>query len=181
MTLAFDRISIPSLALNGYLWDTMKALQPSLEDDYENKIPFYPLGDESSGNSAWDNKPYFIYDRVFRFSSNPFYPIKRESTLYYLKAREIDSLEWSAATQLILDREDDAAKDVNDWIRNSSDPSEYQVFFHNIRIYQARSSSPSSPGKLREASTVQPYYITEFMVDTHYHFTKSLEDYLADT
>jgi hypothetical protein len=179
MTLAFNQISIPALALNGYLWDTMKLLQPSLSEEYEDTMPFYPLGDESSGNKAWDNKPYFIYDRVFRFSSNPFYPIKRESTLYYLKAREIDSLEWSAVLQLILDREDDAAKDINDWIRNDDSSIDHNVFFHNVRVYQARSSSPSSSGKIREASTIQPYYITEFMVDTHYHFTKSLDDYLA--
>jgi hypothetical protein len=167
-----DIIGIPSLAINGYLWDTMKEINPDLGLVYGDTIPFYPIGDSAAADEPWDNKPYFIYDRVFRFSSKPFYEHKRESTLYYLKAREVDSLEWSAVIQAILDREDDSAKDINDWIRSQENHEEYPFYFHNVRIYQSRSSSPSSEGKIREVSTVQPYYITEFMIDTHFHYTK---------
>jgi hypothetical protein len=227
----FSMLGIPSLAVNGFLWDTMKKIEPALSDKYGSTIPFYPVGDSAAGDEPWDNNPYFIYDRVFRFSSKPFYEHKRESTLYYLKAREVDSLTWSAALQMILDREDDAAKDINDWIRNhwlnkiieealeddfvfaSYDyteqqilidcykngeyddedcynlgfnprrikvENEYPVYFHNLRVYQSRSSSPSSDGKIRELSTVQPYFITEFMIDTHFHFTKTFDDYLNE-
>jgi hypothetical protein len=176
--MAFDFIGIPTLAVNNYLWKTMTLLEPSLLSDYGNITPFYPIGDSSAGDEPWDNKPYFIYDRVFRFSGKPFYEHKRESTLYYLKAREVDSLQWSAAVQLILDREDDSAKDINDWIRNNGGSDEYPVYFHNLRVYQSRSSSPSSDGKIRELSVVQPYHITEFMIDTHFHFTKTFDDYL---
>jgi hypothetical protein len=176
--MSFESIGVPVLAINHYLWDTMKTIEPSLSGQYEDITPFYPIGDSSSGDQPWDEKPYFIYDRVFRFSSSPFYPTKRESVLYYLKAREIDSLQWSAALQLILDREDDAAKDVNNWIRSQENALDYPYYFHNIRVYQSRSSSPSSGGKLRDISTVQPYYITEFMLDVYFHYTESLEDYL---
>jgi hypothetical protein len=227
--MTFSFISIPSLAVNKYLWHTMKTLEPSLDNQYGNTIPFYPIGDSAAGDEPWDNKPYIVYDRVFRFSSKPFYEHKRESTLYYLKAREIESLTWSAAIQMILDREDDSAKDINAWIRNEwyqkillrayqddvdfssfiseqtkemisayqsgqtkqinneiVNPEEvvikndYEVYFHNLRIYQSRSSSPSSEGKLREFSTVQPYYITEFMVDTHFHFTKTFDEFMLE-
>jgi hypothetical protein len=178
--MSFDFIGIPTLAINGYLWDVMKVFEPSLFSQYGNTVPFYPISDSSAGDEPWDSKPYFIYDRVFRFSGKPFYEHKRESTLYYLKAREVDSLQWSAAVQLILDREDDAAKDVNEWIRNNGGSSEYPVYFHNIRVYQSRSSSPSSDGKIREFSTVQPYFITEFMIDTHFHFTKTFDDYMNE-
>jgi hypothetical protein len=242
--MSFDFIGIPSLALNGYLWDTMKRLDSNLSNKYGDEIPFYPIGDSAAGDEPWDSRPYFVYDRVFRFSSKPFYEHKRESTLYYLKARERDSLEWSGVLQLILDREDDSAKDVNAWIskkwelsiikeaekdgidieevkesirldcedenspeckakqekevreileayskgfsRGEINPNKkivenpYPIFFHNTRIYQSRSSSPSSDGKLRDFSTVQPYYITEFMVDTHFHFTKTFEEYIKD-
>lgn len=171
---SFEDVAIPQLAMNGFLWYAMNQIDPSLQSYYPNTIPIYPLGDSSSGNEAWDNKPYLIYDRVFRFSSDPCYVKKRDSSLYYLKAREIDSLQWAAAIQAILDREDDAAKDINDWIRMQDNPGDYPVYFHNLRIYQARSSSASSSGLLREDSTVQPYYITEFIVDVMYHFTKEL-------
>jgi len=178
--MSFEQLGIPPLAINGYLWDTMKQLDPTLTQTkrYGQKMPFFPIGDSASGQKQWENKPYFIYDRVFRFASAPFYPKKRESFLYYLKAKPVDTLQWSAAVQLILDREDDAAKDINDWIRNNGGSDEYPVYFHNLRVYQSRSGSPSSDGSMRE-ETSRPYHITEFMVDTCYHFTKSLEDYLA--
>jgi hypothetical protein len=173
--MSFDFIGVPSLAVNGYLWEIMGQLNPELHSKYSGEIPFYPIGDSAAGDEPWDNKPYFIYDRVFRFSSKPFYEHKRESTLYYLKARERDSLEWSAVIQAILDREDDAAKDINEWIMSQDNGvNEYPFYFHNVRVYQSRSSSPSSEGKIREFSTVQPYYITEFMIDMHFHFTKQL-------
>jgi hypothetical protein len=181
-----DIVGIPTLAINGFLWETMQQINPNLGILYGDEMPFYPIGDSSAADEPWDNKPYFIYDRVFRFSSKPFYEHKRESTLYYLKAREVDSLEWSAVLQAILDREDDAAMDINNWIRRqwqnlkdeSDDPEKvtnpYPFYFHNVRVYQSRSSSPSSAGKLREVSTVQPYYISEFMIDTHFHYTKQI-------
>lgn len=172
----FSFLTVPQLAINGYLWDTMKAINPNLETIYGTKFPFYPIGDSASGSEPWDERPYFVYDRVFRFATSPFYPKKRESFLYYLKAREVDTIEWSAALQLILDREDDAAKDINDWIRSQGPNDDYDVYFHNLRVYQSRSGTASSTSQLRE-STVQPFYISEFMVDTCYHFTKSLEDY----
>lgn len=178
--MSFDTIGIPPLAINGYMWDTMKALDPTLTQTkrYGQKIPFFPIGDSTSGQKQWENKPYFIYDRVFRYTPDPFYPKKRENLLYYLKANAIDSLQWSAAVQLILDREDDAAKDINDWIRSQPNGSEeYPMYFHNVRVHQARSSSPSSPETLRQ-DVSRPQYITEFMVDICYHFTKSFEDYL---
>lgn len=178
--MSFESLAVPPLAVNGYLWDTMKRLDPTLSQtkNYGNKIPFFPIADSASGQKQWENKPYFIYDRVFRFASSPFYPKKRESFLYYLKAKPVESLQWSAALQLILDREDDSAKDINDWIRNQENGSdEYPVYFHTLRVYQARSGSPTSEGMLREESS-RPYNITEFMIDVCYHHTKSLEDYL---
>jgi hypothetical protein len=170
--MSFDEIAVvPSRAVNGYLWDTMKELNPELEEIYGETIPFYPVGDSAAGDSPWDNKPYFIYDRVFRFNSKPFHEHKRESTLYYLKADELDTLEWSSIVQIILDREDDVAQDINNWIRAQEGGSEeYPVYFHNLRVYQSRSSSTNS----RDVSTVEKYYISEFMIDTHYHITKQL-------
>lgn len=178
--MSFESIGVPPLAVNGYLWDTMKKIDPTLTQTkrYGNKTPFFPVGDSTTGQKQWENKPYFIYDRVFRFASNPFYPKKRESFLYYLKAKPVESLQWGAAVQLILDREDDAAKDINDWIRSQPNGSDdYPVYFHNLRVYQSRSGAAGSEGEMREESS-RPYYITEFMIDACYHFTKSLDDYI---
>ena len=178
--MSMESLAVPVLAVNGYLWDTMKQLDPTLAQSkrYGSKIPFFPIGDSATGQKQWENKSYFLYDRVFRFASGPFYPKKRESFLYYLKANTIDTLQWSSAIQIILDREDDAAKDINQWIRDNGGSDEYPVYFHNLRVYQARSGAPSSDGMIREASS-RPYRITEFMIDVCYHHTKSFEDYLS--
>lgn len=177
--MSFDVFGSPVLAINGYLWDTMKKIDPTLTQTkkYGQKIPFFPIGDSASGQKQWENKPYFVYDTVFRFSSDPFYQNKRESVLYYLRANAVETIQWSTVLQAILDREDDAGKDINDWIRNNGGNDEYPVYFHNVRVYQSRSSVASSDSDVREASA-RKYYITEFMIDTRYHFTKSLEDYL---
>lgn len=177
--MSFEQLGVPPLAINGYLWDTMKTIDPTLTKTsrYGNKIPFFPIGDSTSGQKQWENKPYFIYDRVMRFSSEPFYVKKRESFLYYLKAKPVETLQWTAAFQLILDREDDSAKDINNWIRNNGGNDVHPVFFHTLRVYQSRSGAPSSDGGQRE-ETSRPNYISEFLVDTCYHFTTSLEDYL---
>lgn len=176
--MSFENLLIPAQAVNGYVWDTMKILDPTLTQTkkYGDKIPFFPIGDSASGQKQWENKPYFIYDRIFKSSSSPFYPKKKESLLYYLKAKEVDTLQWSAALQLILDREDDAAKDINDWIRSQSNATDYPIYFHDLRIYQSKSVSSGS--NITRGDFSRPYYISEFIIDICYHFTKSLEDYL---
>lgn len=175
--MSFSNIGVPALAVNGYLWDTMKQIDPTLTQTkrYGTKIPFFPISDSASGQKQWENKPYFIYDRVFRYSADPFYPKKNETILYYLKAKSVDSFEWSSVFQMILDRQDDVAKDINEWIRNNGGNEVYPVYFHDLRVYQTRAGAAS--GDIREEAS-RPYYITEFLVDACYHFTKSLEDYL---
>lgn len=173
---SFENMALPALAVNGYLWDTMKRIDDQLSTRYGSLFPFFPIGDSVSGQEVWENKPYFVYDRVFRYDINPFYPSKRETILYDLKANEIESLLWGSAVQLILDRYDDAAKDINDWIRNHENAEEYPIYFHYLNFYQARAQASS--GSLQEEST-SPKYVTTFMIDACYHITQSLEDFFV--
>jgi hypothetical protein len=177
--MSFSHFGVAPVIVNKYLWDTMKALQPSLSQskNYGKTLPFFPLGDSASGNESWKNKPYIIYDRMFKVVRDPFYQIKSEEIRYHLKAKEQDSFVWGSVIQQVLDRQDDAGKDVNEWIRNNGGSDKYPVYFHSIRIYQVSSSLATQPENLRDFST-RPYYITEFIVDMKYHYTKSLEDYL---
>jgi hypothetical protein len=159
--MSLSNLGVAPLAVNGYLWDTMKKIDPSLEAKYKNKIPIFPLSDQASGNKSWGNKPYLIYDRMFKLGGGPFYPKKKEQLLYYV----------------ILDRGDDAGKDINQWIRENGGNEEYPMYFHYLRIYQTDSSISSSSEMKRDFST-RAYYVTEFYIDMCYHYTKSLEDYL---
>lgn len=174
--MSLSDLSTPVLAVNGYLWSTMKQIEPTFQKKYGNKIPFFPISDAASGMKTWENKPYIIYDRMFRVSKNPFYPIKCEHFLYYLKGNEKETLEWGNAIQMILDRQDDAAQDINEW--NRQQPNMLDVYFHHVRILQTDRGDMGSPSLTRDFS-VRPHYVTQFVIAADYHLTKSLEDYLS--
>lgn len=170
--MSFSQFTVPALTINGYLWDTMKQFDPTLQKKYGTKIPFFPVSDSASGTKSWENKPYVIYDRMMRRSRNPMYEIKNEHILYYVKGNETDTLEWGAAIQFILDRMDDAAQDINDWNRQQTTPA--NVYFHHMRVHQSDSGDMGSPSATRDFST-RPFYITKFIVDTEYHFTQTFD------
>jgi hypothetical protein len=175
--MSFSNLPVPVKAINGYLWDTMKTLDPTIEAEYDGIIPFFPMSDSSAGASMWEEKPYIIYDRILKLSPGPFYPTRTEHIIYSLKGNEEDTFEWGTALQMILDRQDDAAKDINAW--NGSRPNPEQVFFHHLSAYQSGGASSTRGGsKVRDFSN-RPYYVTQFIIDTEYHYIGSLESFLA--
>jgi hypothetical protein len=174
--MTFNMFPLPSVTINGYLWDTMKQLEPTLAKKYKGKVPFYPISDSASGSSSWDENPYIVYDKMIRLTRQPFPYIKRDHTLYYLKGNEIDTLQWGLAIQAILDRGDDAAQDINDWNRAQAVPA--KVYFHNLIVSQTDSGDMGSPSNTRDFSE-RPFYITRFIVDAKYHFTESVDSILA--
>lgn len=174
--MTFEMFTIPSTTINGYLWHTMKQVEPSLAKTYGTKVPFFPVSDAAAGTKFWDSNPYFVYDRMQRITRRPFYPIKTDHVLYYLNADQTDTLRWGAAVQYILDRQDDAAQDINSWNRAQASPA--NVYFHHLRVYQSDAGDQGSPTLTRDFST-RPKYITQFIVDASYHFTDSIESILS--
>ena len=167
--MSLTDLTLPVLAVNGYLWDTMKEIEPSFATRYGSTLPFFPLSDSATG-ASWENKPYIIYDRMMRTTGSAFYPVKKDHILYAVKATDVESLQWGLAIEYILDRMDDAAQDINEWNRQKN--NKYKVYFHSLRVFQSESSAN------RNFST-RPYYITEFIVQSEYHFTEPLESFLA--
>jgi hypothetical protein len=168
--MTFSDFTLPALTVNNYLWSVMKQIEPTFQKQYGTKIPFFPMSDSATGTKSWENKTYVIYDRMLRATSSPFYPIKKEHILYAVKGKEESTLEWGMAIQYILDRQDDAAQDINSWNRSQANPS--KVYFHSLRVFQSDSS------KTRDFSN-RPFYITEFIVEVEYHLTESIESLLS--
>ena len=164
--MSFSNFTLPATIVNGYLWHTMKEIDPSVSKGYGNKIPFFPISDAASGTKSWENKAYFIYDRIMKMQSKAFYPVKQEHILYYLKGNETQTIEWGMAIQQILDRGDDAAQDINDW--NSKQQVAGNVYFHSLCVEQITSGDMSSATSTRDFS-VRPHYITQFVVVAQYH------------
>lgn len=177
--MSLSNFGVAPIIVNKYLWDTMKSIQPNLSQsrNYGQTVPIFPLGDAASGKKSWEDKAYIIYDRMFKPMKDPFYQVKCEEVRYHLKAKEKDTFIWGSVIQQILDRQDDAGKDINDWIRNNGGSNIYPVYFHSVRLYQVSSSLATEQENLRDFS-LRPYYVTEFIADMKYHYTKSLEDYL---
>ena len=177
--MSLSSFGVAPIAVNNYLWSVMKLIEPTLTQSKNDgtTIPFFPLSDSNSGKKSWEAKSYFIYDRMFKVMKDPFYPIKCEEIRYNLKAKAQDTFIWGSAVQQILDRQDDAGKDVNNWIRSNGGNAVYPVYFHSLRVFQVNSSLTSDSSNQRDFTT-RPYYLTEFIVDMKYHYTKSLEEYL---
>lgn len=170
--MPFSDFTLPALTVNAYLWNVMKQIEPTFQKQYGQKIPFFPMSDAASGTKSWENKTYVIYDRILKMRTSPFYPIKKEHLMYFVKGKEESTLEWSMAIQYILDRMDDAAQDINEWNRSQENPA--NVYFHHVRVYQ----TGDKVSETRDFSN-RPYYITEFIVELEYHLTDSIEDYLS--
>ena len=165
--MSFSNFTLPSTIVNGYLWHTMKEIDSTVSKGYGNKIPFFPISDAASGTKSWENKAYFVYDRIIKMQPKPFYPVKQEHLLYYLKGNEVQTIEWGMALQQILDRGDDAAQDINEWNRNQ--PEIGNVYFHSLCVMQNTNGDMSSAVSTRDFS-VRPHYITQFIVAAQYHF-----------
>jgi hypothetical protein len=160
------------LVINGYLWDTMKKIDSGLAAPYKGIMPFFPLSDAASGTESWEDKAYVIYDRMMQLSRGPFYPVKSENILYSVKGNEEQTIQWSLAIQIIVDRMDDAAQDANEWNRKQASPE--HVYFHHLKAFQIL----RRPTEARDFSN-RPYYISQLMVEAEYHFTDSLEDLIT--
>lgn len=163
----------PMAVLNGYLWDAMKAMDPELDAYYAGVTPIIPLHDSSGGNLPWGNKPYLVYNRIFKRPTSPFYPIKRDTFFYTLKSDVKSTIEWTGAIQMILDRQDDSAKDINAWNAQKYADGDWDqpVFFHETRIFQIERTDARD-------YAVDPNQETQFMIDAKYHFTKGIKEYL---
>ena len=76
--MTFSNFSLPAKTINGYLWHTMKQIEPTFEKQYGQIAPFFPVSDAKSGTKSWEKKPYIIYDRILKVTESPFYQIKKE-------------------------------------------------------------------------------------------------------
>ena len=78
------------------------------------------------------------YDRLMRFRSSPFYGTKKEQLIYTINGSVKSVQNINIIISQLMDREDAAAEDLNDWARDNSHllNVDHNVFFHSVRVYQ---------------------------------------------
>lgn len=165
----------PSL-INAYLADKVDEsfgvngsvpFLPSLPTEIDALTETFP---ESNGRFA-------VYDRMFRMRRKPFPHIKSEQVLYYFynygPNGVSDIIRIAQLVQDFLDREDESAIEVNDWLRTKIgvsgnivlDGIEYKpVFFHNFKIYQLEETRD-----IIDFGTARTYAGNKIIIDYDYH------------
>lgn len=118
-------------------------------------LPFFPasptaIQDLTATFPDAVNNVFAVYDRMLKMRRSPFPHIKSEQTLYYFYKTAGDPeqlIETTQAVQDLLDREDESAEELNNWIAslpNGATPKTkiingtefFLPYFHRLRIYQ---------------------------------------------
>lgn len=120
-----------------------------------------------------------VYDRLMRFRSTPFYRNKKEQLVYFIYSSDIDKLlNTIRVITDALDREDASAQDINTWCKQN--PITYgenntiipqNVFFHNVRVYQADESRD-----VAELASARTLFVNKIIIEYDYH-TNTPKDY----
>ena len=107
------------------------------------------------------------YDRLMRFRPSVFYPHKREQILYYLYSTSLANVNnANIVISQLLDREDAAAQEVNEWARKNAATLQvpHNVFFHNIKVYQADESRD-----VLELASARTIFVNKLIIEYDYH------------
>lgn len=156
---------IPVLSVNRFLWNDMTALDDSLLSQYGTIIPFFPLADSRAGDAGWGSKPYVVYDTLFKMRGKPFYPVKKIQVMYFVRGTAEDVITWSNVIGHILDREDESAQDINNYLRDNEPDA--GIYFHKTRVLQIDMVNDQ-----RQDLSVRQQYTSSMIIDLEYHISK---------
>jgi hypothetical protein len=169
-------ISYPPIFINDYLKEKIFAIA-------NTDIPFFPTSPstiEQLTQTATINNTgnlFAVYDRMFKMRRKAFPHIKDEQLLYYFYS--LDIVAMIDATQYIadlLDRGDESAQDLNEWIKGKLVNGVYikqdgnatkeflPVYFHDIKIYQLEETRD-----IVDFGTARTYAGNKIIIDYCYH------------
>lgn len=144
-------------------------------------IPFFPTSptdiDALTQSFPASNGMFAVYDRMFKMRRRPFPHIKCEQLLYYfykMSGNPVGLLLTTQVIQDLLDREDESAQELNDWIRarqasltpivdDLGDPMP-SVFFHKVKIYQLEETRD-----IVDFGTARTYAGNKIIIDYDWH------------
>jgi hypothetical protein len=157
----------PEQIINLYVWEQFKTYAPEFYRMYApvvgnqnlGIVPFFPSPASNLPTTVIENDlPYIVFDKFSRVRGGYkyFYPIKTDQMRYTIHGGSLwgvnkfepDRFETTYALtsliQNILDREDDAARDINEFAKNlpgyadtANGKDLNQYYFHCINVYQS--------------------------------------------
>lgn len=156
----------PEIIINNYLWEQFQTAKPAIYSQYSGLMPIFPVNDIKAGDSSWGNKPYIIYDSFAkpRSTRKYFYPVKSGQLMYSIKGSISDIYEWRDFIINVLDREDVAAREINEYAGENL--SNLRSYFHCINAYQM-----NYIGNTTEMTGQRKQFSTNLIVKYDYHIT----------
>lgn len=128
----------------------------NIEDLYNDRLSFQQV----------ESPLLIVYDRLMRFRPSPFYRRKREQLIYFIYTTDVAKL--INAIRIItdaLDREDAAAQDINAYCAaNATDANPFNIYFHNVRVYQADESRD-----VAELASARTLFVNKIIIEYDYH------------
>lgn len=183
-------ISYPPAIVNHYLAEKVVELlqdqftipaNGTVDNYFGNAMRFFPTSptniDELTEQFPEAGlNPFAVYDRMFKYRRSVFPHIKSEQLLYYFyKTSSTPTLlfETTQAVYDLLDREDESAQDLNDWIRSKIDldgtitfsGTKFKpVYFHNLKVYQLEETRD-----IIDFGTARTWAGNKIIIDYQYH------------
>lgn len=146
-------------------------------------LPSMPIEIHSLTEQFPDSNGLFaVYDRMFKLRRTPFPHIKSEQLLYYFYKMDSDIVRLFEITQKVqdlLDRGDESAQEINDWIsrlpRGTDDADGRQTriiagteflmpYFHEIKVYQLEETRD-----IIDFGTARTYAGNKIIIDYDWH------------
>lgn len=154
----------PELIINSYVWNQFEIAKPSIYSQY-TASPFIPVRDMGS-NYPWGTKAYIVYDSFAkpRTANRYFYPVKSGQLMYSIKGSISEIYEWRDFIINVLDREDAAAQDINEYAGENL--TNLRSYFHCINAYQMNYISNNT-----EQTGQQKQFSTNLIIKYDYHIT----------
>lgn len=166
----------PEVAINEYVWeqfrlDSLKSASASYlggfnYNQYKGIVPFFPVSDNTSGRTKWNDKTYIVYDSFMKGRTKYpyFYPIKTSQMMYSIKGDLEEIYKWRDFISNILDREDVAAQDINQYAGQNL--SGINFSFHCINVMQYNYIS-----NVTESTSTKKTFSTNLIIKYDFHRT----------
>ena len=159
------KIYRPENVINEYVWDQFRTKAPNFYNLYPKTaggpdfIPFFPAGTSNLPPEILDGDlPYIIFDKFTRVRTGSykyFYPIKSEQMRYTIYGGSLygeaqnganrygNTIALTSLITAILDREDAAAEEINEYTKNLQDYNHsnydpmFRYYFQCINVFQS--------------------------------------------
>lgn len=157
----------PPTFINAYL-------QSKLGEDFD--VPFFPTSPTAIDDLTEtfpESATFCVYDRMLKMRKSPFPHIKSEQLMYYFYSKGPNAIEnvinVTQEIQDLLDREDESAQELNEWIKNNpqTGPDNKimpKPFFHRLRIYQLQETRD-----IIDFGTARTYAGNKIIIDYDWH------------